>query len=108
VFVARVKQILDEVYTEERYGKFIDDLAARLEEEVKLRAKLRGERPEAGAQLLAHNVGVLKLHLNKRREWLLAQKELGGKGVAGQDVEERGPGATPQPARPTGPKRQID
>ncbi len=78
VFLARTKDIVDRIYTQETYFRLIDEMAARLKDDAALRAKLRGDSPEAGHQLLARDVDVLKQHLTKRRQFLLEQKELQG------------------------------
>jgi len=76
VFLARTKDVLDRIYTQETYFKLIDEMAARLKDDTALRAKLRGESPDAGRQKLARDVDLLKQHLTKRRQFLLGQKEL--------------------------------
>jgi spore coat protein CotH len=76
VFLARVKEILDNVYTEQVYFPLLDETAERLKEDVKIRAKVAwGDVNNAQAQL-AENVQLLRTHLTKRREFLLAQPEL--------------------------------
>jgi len=76
LFLARTKDILDRIYTQETYFRLIDEMAARLKDDTALRAKLRGESPEVGQQKLARDVDLLKQHLTKRRQFLLEQKEL--------------------------------
>ncbi|MBK9140147.1 MAG: CotH kinase family protein [Verrucomicrobia bacterium] len=76
VFLEKTARVLREVYTEERYSRLLDELAQRLEADVMIRAKLRGEQPDTGKQLLARDVQLLKTHLIKRREYLLQQPEL--------------------------------
>lgn len=78
VFLARTKDIVERIYTQETYFRLIDEMAARLKDDAALRAKLRGDSPEAGHQLLARDVDLLKQHLTKRRQFLLEQKELQG------------------------------
>ena len=83
VFLKRVRDILDRVYTEEIYGPMIEGMADRVKDDAVLRAKDRGDTPEAAAEMLAENVRFLKTHLHKRREFLLGQEELrrvGGEG----------------------------
>jgi spore coat protein CotH len=78
LFLARTKDIVERIYTQETYFRLIDEMAARLKDDAALRAKLRGDSPEAGHQLLARDVDLLKQHLTKRRQFLLEQKELQG------------------------------
>jgi hypothetical protein len=76
VFLERTRKVLQEVYTEERYDALIDEMAGRLEADATLRATLRGEPAEAGKQTLARDAKLLKMHLAKRRQFLLEQDEL--------------------------------
>jgi hypothetical protein len=81
VFLARVKEIVETVYTRENYFPLLDETAQRLNDDVRLRARVaRGDVNGAPAQL-ADNVESLKTHLVKRREFLLAQPELKRLGV---------------------------
>ena len=76
VFLARTKEILAKVYTKEIYFPIMDDLADRLKEDVKLRAKLTYGDPAGGVTRLQENLESLRTHLVKRREFLLEQDEL--------------------------------
>jgi spore coat protein CotH len=72
VFLAKTKSILEKVYTKEVYFPLLDQLAAKLKDDVILR-----DGPGGTAEL-AHNIASLKTHLEKRREFLLKQAELQG------------------------------
>jgi spore coat protein CotH len=76
IFLQKTRDILENVYTQQIYFPQIDNLAKTLHQDVELRAKLNGQDPKNGLDLLAHNVKSLKAHLEKRREWLLDQPEL--------------------------------
>ena len=76
VFLASVRKILDETYTEERYVPMIDDLVRTLGDDAALRAQARGDDAAAGRQALAESADFLKAHLRQRREYLLGQEEL--------------------------------
>jgi len=76
VFLQKTRDILENVYTKEVYFPIIDNLAKTLREDVQLRAKMNGGDPGNGLVELDHNTKSLKAHLEKRREWLLAQPEL--------------------------------
>jgi hypothetical protein len=76
IFLARTKEILERVYTQDIYFPMIGQIAARLGEDAAIRARLRGEDASAGARLLARDAELLKMHLTKRRQFLLEQKEL--------------------------------
>jgi hypothetical protein len=75
-FLRRTHQILEELYTEEMFFPIIDAMAAELREEIPFRAGLVGEPPEAAMARFNGNIGSLKQHLVKRREFLLNTPEL--------------------------------
>lgn len=75
-YLRRVRQILDETYTEAVFLPVIDALAARLRPEIPLRANAVGEKPAEALARLDRNVASLKEHLTKRRAFLLAQEEI--------------------------------
>jgi spore coat protein CotH len=81
VFLARVREIIEKVYTPEIYGPVLDALADRLREDVELRGRAFGRNAAGSASELAHNVTSLKTHLEKRRAFLLAQAELSEPGT---------------------------
>lgn len=76
VYLQRIKDLLDKSYTEAVYFPLIDDLAARLEPEIRLRAQLMNGDPTRAAEQFARQVRSLKDHLSKRRQFLLEQPEL--------------------------------
>jgi len=76
VFLARVKAVLETVYTEETFGPVIDDMARRLEPEVRLRAEVTRMDPERAVEDLKLNLDGFREHLRKRREFLLSQEDL--------------------------------
>jgi hypothetical protein len=81
-FLARTREILENVYTEEKFFPLIDDIEKQLKDEVRLRAELMKESPEEKIAQFERNLKSLKEHLTKRREFLLAQTEIksAGKG----------------------------
>lgn len=81
VFLARTAQVLRDVYTEDRYSPVIDSLVKQLEPDAVIRASLRGEDAGKGKKLLLRDAELLKRHLVKRREFLLAQPELAAQGA---------------------------
>lgn len=76
IFLTRVKEITENIYTEKDFLPLIDQLGARLRDDVKLRAQLHGEDPTNAMQRFEHNLNGLREHLKKRRAFLLSQKEL--------------------------------
>src|SRR5262249_28409835 len=75
-FLARTNEIVEKVYTDEVFFPMIKDLGERLEDEVKLRAKLQGGNEKAAVDNLKRNLDSLRDHLTKRRKFLLAQDEI--------------------------------
>ena len=76
VFLAKTRDVLERVYTQDTCFPLIDQMATRLSQDSAIRTKLRGEDEAAGARLLARDAQLLKDHLTKRRQFLLEQKEL--------------------------------
>jgi hypothetical protein len=76
LFLARTKELLEMVYTEDVFFPVIKDLGERLEEEVQLRAELRKEDPKKALEHLRRNLESLREHLTKRRAFLLEQDEI--------------------------------
>jgi hypothetical protein len=76
LFLARTKEIVEKVYTEEVFFPLIKALGERVQEEVKIRAELHREDPRAALERLRRNLDSLREHLTKRRKFLLAQEEI--------------------------------
>lgn len=76
IFLARVKDLTENVYTEKNFLPLIDALGVRLRDEVKVRAQINGEDPTSALQRFEGHLNWLREHLKKRRAYLLAQKEL--------------------------------
>ena len=76
LFLARTKELLETVYTEEVFFPVIDKMGERLKDEVTLRAELRKEDPKNAAEHLRRNLDSLKDHLTKRRKFLFEQEEI--------------------------------
>jgi hypothetical protein len=76
VYLARTRDLLEQVYTEEIFFPLIAGLGERLEEEVQLRAKLRREDPKKAVEHFRRNLQSLREHVTKRRKFLLEQDEI--------------------------------
>lgn len=76
VFLARTRDLLERVYTEEAFGPLITAMAERLAPEVRLRARLQNEDPGSAVARLNNDVARVRQHLRLRRAFLLAQPEL--------------------------------
>ncbi|MCF7765398.1 MAG: CotH kinase family protein [Verrucomicrobia bacterium] len=75
-FLARTKEILETIYTEEVFYPIIDQLGNLLREEVRIRASASGANRDDASRRLAVNLSALKDHLAKRRGFLLRQPEI--------------------------------
>lgn len=76
VFLAKTKELLQTVYTEEAIFPLIKAMGERLEDEVKARAVLHGQDPKAATVQFHRTLDTLREHLKKRREFLLRQDEV--------------------------------
>ena len=74
--LARTKELLETVYTEEVFFPIIDKMGDRLKDEVAVRAELTRQNPKQAADHLRRNLDSLKDHLTKRRKFLLDQAEI--------------------------------
>jgi hypothetical protein len=76
LFLARTREIVEKIYTEENFFPMIDKLKEQLGDEVRLRAEVLKENPEEAMGRFEGNLESLKEHLRKRREFLLQQEEI--------------------------------
>jgi hypothetical protein len=76
IFLARVREILTKVYTQDTYFPLIDRLADQLKQDIRLESKESGEPVVGGLQAVDRYAQHLKDHLSKRRQFLLEQKSL--------------------------------
>lgn len=79
VFLKHTRDILEKVYTPETFFPLIEAMGARLQDEVRERARVLKQDPEEAVGTLRFNLESLRQHLTKRREFLLAQPELAKK-----------------------------
>lgn len=76
LFLARTKELLETVYTEEVFFPIIKDMGQRLEDEVRFRAEIRREDSQRALAHHEKNLEALREHLVKRRKFLLDQDEI--------------------------------
>jgi hypothetical protein len=76
LFLARTKEIVDTVYTEDIFFPMIEKMGERLKEDVQIRAEIMGQDPKRAAEHLRRNLDSLRDHLTKRRKYLLDQNDL--------------------------------
>jgi hypothetical protein len=76
LFLARTRELLETLYTEEVFFPLIARLGAELEPEVPIRAKALGEDPLEARERLAADLQSLREHLIQRRKFLLAEEEV--------------------------------
>ena len=73
IYLSRLRTILNTIYTREVCFPFIEAQAARLHEDVMLRAKERNQPPDSATRSLVDSVHFFKRHLVQRREFLLLE-----------------------------------
>jgi hypothetical protein len=76
VFLRRLRTILGTVYTEPLMDRLLDETAAMLEPEVRLRATAQGQDPARAAAQLKSDLERCRQHVRLRRNFLMAQPEL--------------------------------
>lgn len=76
MFLARVKQLLDTEFTQERLFPLVDSFRERLQDEVRYRAQVKKEDPARDEKRFESNLASLKEFITKRRQWLLDQEEI--------------------------------
>src|SRR5262249_19579470 len=59
LYLARTKELLEKVYTEEVFSPLIDKMGDRLKDDVKLRTELRRQDPKFAAEHLKRNLDSL-------------------------------------------------
>jgi hypothetical protein len=74
-FLTRLKTFVNEEFTEEKFRPVIDDLARRLEPEVRHRAEVRGSTEESLLRQFRADMDSFRRQLTGRRAFLV--KELG-------------------------------
>lgn len=75
-FLARVKQLVETEFTEEKLNPILDSYAGLLAGEVRFKTETRGGNPDAGTQQLQEDVQLLKGFIQDRRKFLLADAEV--------------------------------
>ncbi len=76
VFLSKTKDILTSVYTPKAFGPVIDAMQSRLLPEARIRAGVVNQSPDDAERELKERFDRCRQHLQKRREFLLAQAEL--------------------------------
>jgi spore coat protein CotH len=93
VYLQRIREILETVYTKEVYFPIIDELGKRLGEDLGLSDLLDGEGEESAPRRLERNLESLRTHLLERRRFLLGEAELvaaGKEAAADPERKEEG------------------
>ena len=76
LFLIRLKEIAETIYTKSVFLHIINDMAKRLAPEVRLRAEENGQNVDVALERLRDDIESLQLHLVKRQEFILSQDEL--------------------------------
>ncbi len=80
-YLARIRELLETAFTEERLFPILDGYRSRLEGEVAYRAGLHGEKPERAQARFDRSIASIKHNITQRRKWLLAQREIRSAGA---------------------------
>ena len=72
-FLVRLKDICERAFTEEKMVPLMDAMEKRLEPEVAVRAKIRGEDPNGAVSLLHSDMDSLRRQVKHRREVILKE-----------------------------------
>ena len=81
-FLARVRELCETVFTPEKFGPVIQSLANRLEEEVRVRARLTDRDAEGAVRRFHENIESLRNQVVNRRKFLLESPEIAKLGRA--------------------------
>ena len=76
IFLARVKDLAENIYTEKAFGTFIDEMGEMLEDEVRVRAEATKEEPDQALTRFRKILAVLKRHVAERNAFVLQQEEI--------------------------------
>lgn len=76
LYYARIRELLDTEFSQARMGAAIDGLRDQLLDEVAVRARLRGEDPARAQRRFDAHLQLLRDFVKRRRDYLLAQKEI--------------------------------
>ncbi len=101
LYLARVRELLETVFTEEKLGPVVAQLGAGLEPEVRSRAALRREDPDQAANSLRDDLNSFRSFVKIRRESLLAQNEIRSAGKFSTEGLEK-PGSRKAPPAAAG------
>lgn len=89
LYLARLRELLDTVFTEANLEPLFRSLGAQLETEVRLRAALRGQNPDQGAEELRQDIDAIRQYLRQRREVLIANETIRSAGTFSTDGLEK-------------------
>lgn len=73
VFLTRLREVCDTVFTEKKIGPLIDELEKRLEEEVAIRAAIHGGSAEVELAEFRRNIQSFRNQLVNRRKFMLSE-----------------------------------
>lgn len=76
LLIARIRELLDSEFKEDRLFPSLESMQERLTEEVSLRAELLQQDPEKARQKLTTHIQSIKDFIKGRRAWLLEQEEI--------------------------------
>jgi len=76
LFLIRLKEIAETIYTEEIFFPIIDEMERTLEPEVRIRAAAHGRNVNTLVRRFHSSIKSLRKHLTERRNFILSQKEI--------------------------------
>lgn len=76
LFLVRLREITENIYTEAAFFPIMDELEKTLAPEMRIRAVADGRNPDVILRRFHRNIKYLKEHLTERRKFILSQKEI--------------------------------
>ncbi|MBM3847106.1 MAG: hypothetical protein FJ405_12585, partial [Verrucomicrobia bacterium] len=76
IYLRRIKQLLQEEYVLSKWEPVFVEMERKLTPEVKFRAEILNESPEQAVTRLRRDIDLLRKHITRRRDFLLAESEL--------------------------------
>jgi hypothetical protein len=76
VFLKKTKALAEDVFTKENFGPKLDALESLLADEVRRKARISGQDPEAAYDRFLINLDSIRRNLIGRRQFILEQDEI--------------------------------
>ena len=89
LYLARTRQLIETVFNERALGPLLDEMAAKLRPEIKLRAEAFKIDAATAERQFDRQIEAVRQHIRKRGEFLLVQEELKKAGLFSTDALEK-------------------